>query len=182
MTILYGTDPKFVDLINHQANTFHFSELTDVDYFAIVGSDVPQSLLERLEIPYRVEVILPCASWCQDTLKIHAWKYLEYDRILILDADCYFRRPVSLKDTPEFGCLGGEKAPINAARLVIKPDLDIYHQLLEAYPTVNYDFNCGNGFQGAIFHVLAHKAERLPRIGDHVIQHGMKKLPRTKLL
>lgn len=162
---------KYVDLINYQARTYPLG--MKADHFVIAGADVPDALLDKLTIPYRVEPLLPCRAWCQDTLKIHAWKYEEYNRILMLDADCHFRRP--FENTPKFGCLGGIQAPMNAARLIIQPNIDLYKKLVDTYPTVNYDFNCGNGFQGAIYHLFNEFSVRHEPLND--VQHT-KEIPK----
>lgn len=74
--------------------------------------------------------------------KIRAWRHTEYERILLLDADCIAARdPRSIFDCPCFTARQGTFAPLNGARLLLLPDRKIYEDLIDIilFPQFSYE-------------------------------------------
>lgn len=71
------------------------------------------------------------AYWRGNLSKLHAWNLLQFEKVLFLDADCWLQADATpCFDLPSFTCCPGPEAPMNGARMLLKPDRDTFYDLL----------------------------------------------------
>lgn len=160
VSILYGDDERYVNLLVEQAKTLS----TQADYLVIAADDVPAAHLERLPQQTIIKPAIYRADnpHCQDLVKIHAWALTQYEKVLLVDADCTFAsEPDRLFEYEELGYVPGQSAPINAARLIIEPNVETYNLLLRTWREPKYDFHCGRSFQGLLWHLFRDHLNRV---------------------
>ncbi len=69
--------------------------------------------------------------WRGNMSKVHAWNLLQFDKVLFVDADCWLQSsPAECFELPAFTCCPGPEAPMNAARMILKPKRETFYNLL----------------------------------------------------
>lgn len=107
--------------------------------------------------------------------KVRAWQLIEFDKIILLDADILCLECADfLFDKPELGFYPGKNSPINAGRLIIKPNQETYNRLINLilYPVVwnNSTFQGGNDLQGLLYYYFFQKLKQCNTL-DVVFKH-----------
>jgi hypothetical protein len=68
--------------------------------------------------------------------KVRIWRHTEYDRVILLDADCFFKLHEKRPKLEQFNYKpfsapkGGNFAPLHAAKFLLQPSAEIYEDLV----------------------------------------------------
>lgn len=72
------------------------------------------------------------SQWKQELAKIQVWRHGEYDKLILLDADCFaVEDPSENFELPELTCKRGSISPLNSAKLALDPSAETYGEMRE---------------------------------------------------
>lgn len=99
-----------------------------------------------------------CVQAWQDYTKLRVWSLTEYERVVYLDADMLVFGSLDELFTRDLGCAGFAAAPdvfppdrFNAGLLVVRPDIAVFHQMVENIHQLNSYDGGDTGFLNAFF-------------------------------
>ncbi|HEY1067894.1 MAG TPA: hypothetical protein VGE52_17355 [Pirellulales bacterium] len=123
-----------------------------VSYIVLVVGDFADANLRPLQqTPCRIvrrpllRAAHGSAYWRGNASKIYAWSLFEFERVLFLDADCWLKSSLDAVFGlhASFICCPGPESPMNAARMLLRPNPETYQDLLGLVNDGRFDADHG---------------------------------------
>lgn len=139
---------------------------------AVGGTLIEKS---QLHYPWKASTMAKITNKPCRYSKLHAWSFIEYDKLVFLDADMLVIAPIDelFEYDPLSASLDIYPKTFNSGVLVIKPDMNVFQMLVDKYERTE-SYNKGDqGFLNTIFgkEWYAHPERLLPETYNYLVKY-----------